>query len=60
MTHYCHNCRELSLLRDGVYCGWCLDWFYSHDSGLPKHGDRNPTTLQRMYTQLGWGDAPDV
>lgn len=38
-THYCANCCHFSQLKDGVYCHWCIDFFYRHGR-MPKKGDR--------------------
>lgn len=43
---WCHNCRHFLELIDGVFCGYCLNYFYDHGR-LPgknekvKEGKRN-------------------
>jgi hypothetical protein len=36
--HYCHNCGWYSRLEDGVYCAFCLTFFYSHGR-MPRTGE---------------------
>lgn len=38
MEHYCHNCRCWDTLDGGVYCGWCMNFFYDN-SRLPTRED---------------------
>lgn len=51
--HYCHNCKVHGPRRDGVYCGWCLD-FLAEFGRWPVYGDRMPTPIERLYARLGW------
>lgn len=36
--NYCHNCRYWGPLRDGVHCGYCIDFFYANGH-LPRKGE---------------------
>lgn len=55
-ANYCHNCRHHSTLPDGTHCGYCLEFFYSHQGRLPTASD--PVTpqdsLSKAYAELGW------
>jgi hypothetical protein len=54
-TNYCHNCRHDSQLRDGVFCGYCLDFYYANGR-LPVKSDPIPDTsaMARLYAAMGW------
>lgn len=55
-AHYCHCCRYHRELRDGVHCGWCLDFFYAHGR-MPRKGDREPTALEKLWAQVDRADG---
>lgn len=48
---YCHCCHWSRPLPDGVYCAWCLKFFYANRR-LPVPGDREPTAIEQLYAQL--------
>lgn len=56
MQNWCHNCRYHRELRDGVHCGWCLDFFYEHGR-LPLKGDRERTALEKLWAEVDSKDG---
>lgn len=56
VTNYCHNCHHHTPLADGVFCTWCLAWFY-RDGRLPAPADKTQDTVSTLYARL---DAMEV